>query len=154
VAKVWRAAPEEAETVGDLLVEFRDWMERERPSSESLHEGVRQLIEDPQTEYLLGAAAAGDPPAGVCQLRFRYGLWHEATDCWLEDLYVSDEARGAGLGRALVDAAADRARARGCARVELDVSDANPPALALYEAAGFATGKDPGTHDLLMRLAL
>ena len=137
-----------------LLLAFRDWMGRDHPSGESLREGVTRLIEDPQTEYLLGAAAAGDPPTGVCQLRFRHGLWHEATDCWLEDLYVSDDARGAGLGRVLVDAAAERARARGCARVELDVSDANPPALALYEAAGFATGKDPGTRDLLMRLAL
>lgn len=137
-----------------LLAGFRDWMGRDEPSDESLLHGVRRLIEDPQTEYLLAAAALGDRPAGVCQLRFRYGLWHETTDCWLEDLYVSDDARGAGLGGALVDAAADRARGRGCARVELDVSEANPAALALYEAAGFATGKDPGTRDLLMRLPL
>ncbi len=137
-----------------LLVGFRGWMGRDEPSDEALKQGVARLIEDPQTEYLLAAGAPGDSAAGVCQLRFRYGLWHDAPDCWLEDLYVSDAARGAGLGRALVDAAADRARARGCARVELDVSDANPPALALYEAAGFATGKDPGTRDLLMRLPL
>lgn len=137
-----------------LLVEFRQWMGREVPSDESLRGGVSRLIEDPQTEYLLAAAAPGDAPAGVCQLRFRYGLWHGAVDCWLEDLYVSDDARGAGLGRALVEAAIQRARARGCARVELDVSDANQPALALYEAAGFATGKDPGRCDLLMRLRL
>jgi len=154
VAKVWRATPEEAETVARLLLAFRDWMGRDHPSGQSLRKGVARLIEEPQTEYLLGAADPGEAPAGVCQLRFRHGLWHEATDCWLEDLYVSDDARGAGLGRALVDAVADRARTRGCARVELDVSDANPPALALYEAAGFATGKDPGTRDLLMRLAL
>jgi len=140
--------------VAGLLADFRGWMGRERPSDESLLAGVCRLIEDPQTEYLLAAASAGEPPGGVCQLRFRYGLWHEALDCWLEDLYVSGDARGAGLGRALVDTAADRARARGCARVELDVSDSNPPALALYEAAGFATGKDPGTRDLLMRLPL
>lgn len=137
-----------------LLADFRDWMGRDEPSDESLLDGVSRLIEDPQTEYLLAAVASCDRPAGVCQLRFRYGVWHEATDCWLEDLYVSADARGAGLGRVLVHAAADRARARGCARVELDVSEANPAALALYEAAGFATGKDPGTRDLLMRLPL
>jgi GNAT superfamily N-acetyltransferase len=154
VTQVWRAAPEEAGTVAALLVEFRGWMGREKPSDEQLLAGVRRLIEDPQAEYLLAAPAAGDRAAGVCQLRYRYGLWHDAVDCWLEDLFVSDDARGAGLGRALVDAAAERARARGCARVELDVSDGNPPALALYEAAGFATGKDPGTRDLLMRLRL
>lgn len=154
MAKVWRATQDEAEAVASLLSKFRDWMGRDHPSGESLLRGVTRLIEDPQTEYLLAAADPHGPPAGVCQLRYRHGLWHEATDCWLEDLYVSGDARGAGLGRALVDAAAGRARARGCARVELDVSDANPPALALYEAAGFATGKDPGTRDLLMRLPL
>jgi len=140
--------------VAALLVEFRHWMGRDTPSDETLLAGVERLIEDPQTEYLLAASAAGQRAAGVCQLRYRYGLWHDAVDCWLEDLFVSDDARGAGLGRALVDAAAERARARGCARVELDVSDGNPPALALYESAGFATGKDPGTRDLLMRMRL
>ena len=38
--------------------------------------------------------------------------------------------------------------------MELDVSEANPAALALYQAAGFSTGNDPGTRDLLMRLPL
>ncbi len=87
-------------------------------------------------------------------MRFRYGLWHAAADCWLEDLYVDERARGSGLGRALVEAVADRARERGCARVELDVSESNPAALALYEGLGFATGKDSGSRDLLMRLPL
>jgi len=135
-------------------VAFREWMGRDSPSEKSLRAGVTRLLADPATEYLLGAVEAGGQPAGVCQLRFRYGIWHAATDCWLEDLYVADKARRSGLGRALVRAAAGRARERGCARVELDVSESNPAALALYEDLGFATGKDPGSRDLLMRLSL
>jgi hypothetical protein len=30
----------------------------------------------------------------VCRLRFRYGVWYDALDCELEDLYVDESARG------------------------------------------------------------
>jgi len=154
VSHVWRADPAEAEVVAGLLAQFRDWMGRKGPSDESLRSGVERLIADPHAEYLLGVTEAEGPPAGVCQLRFRHGIWHEATDCWLEDLFVNEHARGSGLGRSLVTTAAERARERGCARVELDVSESNPAAMALYLDLGFSTGKDSGTPDLLMRLFL
>lgn len=155
VSVVWRAGAEEAETVAGLLVEFRDWFGRDTPSSASFLSSVRRLIEDPSVEYLLGAAAAGEHPAGVCQLRFRYAVWHAAEDCWLEDLFVRDEARGSGLGLALTLGALDRARDRGCARVELDVNESNGPARNLYEGLGFAAAAAQGEpRNLLMRLAL
>jgi len=155
VAAVWRAGGEEAHTVAGLLVEFRDWMGRDEPSGADLLDGVRRLIEDPATEYLLGAVKPGGDPAGICQLRFRYGIWHTAFDCGLEDLFVREQARGTGLGRALCRAALTRARDRGCARVELDVNEANYPALALYQGLGFSWLADPsGTRNLLMRAHL
>ncbi len=152
VAVVWRAGIEEAQTVAGLLVEFRDWLGRDAPSAASFLSGVRRLIEDPSVEYLLGAVSAGKPAAGVCQLRFRYGVWHAADDCWLEDLFVGETNRGAGVGQALTRGALDRARDRGCARVELDVNESNLAALALYERLGFSAESDPpGGRNLLMR---
>ena len=38
----------------------------------------------------------------------------------------------------------DRARDRGCARVELDVNESNGPARALYEGLGFTSAAAPG----------
>ena len=103
------------------------------------------------TDFLL----AGDPPAGVCQLRYRYAIWTESEDCWLEDIFVEASARGSGVGRALVEAAFERARERGCARMELDVNEANPAALRLYESLGFEAWSDPpGGRNLLMRRRL
>ena len=141
--------------VTGLLVEFRDWWGRATPSSASFRSSVDRLIGDPDTEFLLASAARDAAPAGVRQLRFRFSVWHAAQDCWLEDLFVREAARGAGLGAALVEAALERARARGCARVELDVNEQNRTALALYERLGFSAAPEPGAgRSLLMRLRL
>ena len=150
---MWRAAPDEAGVVAELLIEFRDWWGREWPADERFESGVERLIADPATEFLLGARAAGEDPAGVCQLRFRYAVWHDAEDCWLEDLFVRDEARGSGLGRALAEVAVSRARERGCARVQLDANESNAAAVALYERLGFRSGLE-GARSLSMGLAL
>jgi ribosomal protein S18 acetylase RimI-like enzyme len=133
MASIRLAKEDDAPAIASLLAAFRTWFGRDEPSEESLARSVRRLLADPDTEYLV----AGDPPVGVCQLRYRYGVWFEAEDCCLEDLYVRGEARGQGLGRALAEAALERARERGCARIELDVNEANPPALKLYRSLGF-----------------
>ena len=64
-------------------------------------------------------------------------MWTGADDCWMEDLFVRPEPQGRGLGRALVEAALQRARERGCLRVELDVDEDNRAARALYARLGF-----------------
>jgi len=149
---VWRAEPHEARAVVSLLVEFRDWLGRSLPSEESFAASVDRLIGERNTEYLLGATAPGSPASAVCQLRFRFGVWHDAWDCWLEDLFVVEDARRSGLGAALVEAALSRARERRCARVELDVNESNRAAVALYERFGFgAFSESLGARDLLMR---
>jgi len=152
---VWRAEPHEAETVAALLVAFRDHLGVDWPSDNAFLAGVENLIERTDTVFLLGTVDDDHPPAGVAQVRFRPGIWWAAEDCLLEDLFVRPEARGAGLGRALVDATLDLARERGCRRVELDVNEANEAALALYGGAGFSAQDDRyGGRNLFMRRAL
>ncbi len=153
MSHVWLTAADEAGAVAALLIEFRNWWGRDWPPDERFRAGVERLMADPATEYLLGARREGDPPAGVCQLRFRHAVWHDAEDCWLEDLFVREEERGSGLGRALAGAALARARERGCARVQLDTSEANLAAVALYEKLGFHAGL-PGARSLCMGLSL
>ena len=136
-----------------LLIGFRDWYGRSDPPDATFHEGVRRLIAREDTDYLL-AAEDGAEPGGVCQLRSRYGVWMAAEDCWLEDLFVSESARRSGLGEALVAAAIERARDRGCGRIELDVSESNVAAWALYERMGFSPGYKPPAPNVLMGLKL
>jgi ribosomal protein S18 acetylase RimI-like enzyme len=135
------------------MAAFRDHLRLSTPSDDEMRHGVERLLRDAETEFLLAAAEDGAPPAGVAQLRFRYGVWRSGGDCLLEDLYVEESARGAGLGHALVGATLDRARARGCRRVELDVNESNEAAQRLYGSFGFsATSNTYGARDLYMRL--
>ena len=147
--RIWVAGDEDVAAVTRLMIAFRDWWKRDSPGDDAFAAGVDRLLDDPATEFLL-AAPPGRPAAGLCQLRYRYGLWYDAPDCWLEDLYVEDGARRLGIGRALSDAALDRARRRGCRRVQLDVNEANPQALALYRSMGFDSLQDPPGGKLLL----
>jgi ribosomal protein S18 acetylase RimI-like enzyme len=142
---------DDAAAVARLMIGFRNWWQRDEPDDDGFEAGVRRLLADPQTEFLIG----GEPAAGVCQLRYRFSVWTGTEDCWLEDIFVEPQARGSGVGRTLMEAAFDRARKRGCARIELDVNEANPAAMALYESLGFESWSDPpGGRNLLMRRRL
>ena len=55
----------------------------------------------------------------------------------MDGLFVAPEARGLGVGTALLDAICDEAKRRGYAQVRLDVVDSNPRAKALYLHVGF-----------------
>src|SRR3954454_13476221 len=153
--RVWVAAPHEARDVARLMIAFRDHLGLSWPSDNAFLAGVERLLEDPATEFLLAASGDGALPAGVAQLRFRWGVWRAGGDCLIEDVFVAQEARGAGLGHALVAKAVDRARERGCRRAELDVNEANAAALALFASFGFrATANSYGARDLYLRVHL
>jgi ribosomal protein S18 acetylase RimI-like enzyme len=130
--------PDEAEVVAGLLRAFRDWWGYATPDDASLRASVDRLIHDPATEFLLGAPDGASLAAGVVQLRFRHSIWTGTDDAWLEDLYVRDSARRSGLGRALTEYAIERARERGCRRIQLDVNVGNVAAHRLYTALGFS----------------
>jgi GNAT superfamily N-acetyltransferase len=150
VSSVWRASADEAEAVAGLLVEFRDHLGHSRPSGDSFLESVRTLIAHSDTEFWLAAPDDDPTPAAVCQLRFRLSVWTAAEDCWLEDLFVRDSARGQGLGRALVQRALERAAERGCRRVELDTNEDNDAALGLYTSLGFSTESKGNSRSLFL----
>lgn len=153
--KVWRAWPSEAEEVARLLVGFRNYYGRDWPSDNAMLAAVEKLIEQPDVDYLLAAVDEDSPAVGVCQLRYRHSVWTAATDCWLEDLFVEESARGSGVGAALMDAALAQARERGCRRVELDTNETNERALALYHRFGFSErSKGDEGRDLFLGVKL
>lgn len=146
VPQAWRATAEDAHHVVRLLLAFRQWYGK-APTPEveaQFADTVCKLIVRDDVEYLL-AGEGPDGPQAVIQVRYRLSVWTGSEDCWIEDVYVADPARGQGLGRALVETALARARARGCRRAELDVDVVNAPARALYEQFGFRDKSEGGS---------
>jgi GNAT superfamily N-acetyltransferase len=140
-----------SEDVGDvvrLIAEFRDWWGKTEPADDRIRAVVERLIPADSAEFLL--AYEDDRAVGVCQLRYRLSVWTGADDCWLEDLFVTEAARRGGHGRALVEAALESARARGCRRIELDVNEQNTGAIRFYESLGFATEPKPPGRTLFV----
>jgi ribosomal protein S18 acetylase RimI-like enzyme len=143
------AGPQDLEDVVRLVAEFRDWWGKSQPSADVIREVAAQLLDHEHTEFLLAFDDAGGA-VGVCQLRYRLSVWTGAEDCWLEDLFVTESARGGGYGRELVEAAFESARARGVRRIELDVNEQNESALRFYESLGFTTEPKPPGRTLFI----
>jgi GNAT superfamily N-acetyltransferase len=75
-------------------------------------------------------------PAGFALFFTSYSTWRGHHGIRLEDLYVTPELRGQGIGKALLARVAQIAVAEGCPRLEWDVLDWNAPAIAVYERLG------------------
>ncbi|WP_050523736.1 GNAT family N-acetyltransferase [Pseudorhodobacter wandonensis] len=60
--------------------------------------------------------------------------WVAAPDCYLEDLFLAQAARGRGLGRALLDDLIAICRAKGYARLYWHTDEGNARARALYDS--------------------
>lgn len=65
-----------------------------------------------------------------------FSTWTGRKGVYLEDLYVTPEARGSGVGTALLRYLAALAVKRGCGRFEWAVLDWNQPAIDFYTAQG------------------
>ena len=150
--RVVLAGAPEAPQVARLLGEFHDHLGKTRPPAEELEDSVHHVMEGGDGEFLLGFV--GEEPRGIVQLRWRSPVWTRALDGWLEDLFVSERHRRSGLGRALGEAAIERARELGCVRLELDVDADNDPALALYREVGFSNTLKGDAGSSLMGIRL
>ena len=94
------------------------------------------------------AERAGDGLLGyavVVETAFTFDLRPTLT---LKELYVRQDARGAGAGSALFEQVLAHGRARGAGRLKWDVLPTNEPARAFYRRAGGAP--DPGWERWLL----
>lgn len=133
------AGPADVAPLTRLIGGFRDFLGGGEPSNAEIEATVSTLLRDRSTEFLL----IGDPETGFAQLRFRLSVWTGTEDAWLEDLFVEETARGSGHGRRLVEASIERARSRGCGRIQLDVNESNLAAAELYRSCGFRSIHNP-----------
>lgn len=120
---------------------------KNRAAWETLARGYKAFYDTPTTddEYAtawqrllaqdgvhgLGAFVEGEL-VGIVHYLFHTGTWTPRV-CYLQDLYTAPEQRGHGVGRALIAAVADAARAQGCSRCYWLTQQDNTTARALYD---------------------
>ena len=75
-------------------------------------------------------------PQGFALFFHNFSTFEGRPGLYLEDLFVRPEARGAGLGKALLAYLAALAVERDCARLEWWVLDWNEPAIGFYRKLG------------------
>jgi GNAT superfamily N-acetyltransferase len=127
-----------------MLERIRDAGPGERQALEALQLRSSLVWEEYRADLLANPDAIEIPPEQMARVRvaedgdevlgFSLVLEPDRGACELEGLFVEPSVMRGGVGRALVDDAAKRARAEGADRIEVT---ANPRALAFYERLGF-----------------
>jgi GNAT superfamily N-acetyltransferase len=108
----------------------------ELPLPESYLAAFDSIASDPNNELVV--ACLDDRVVGVLQLTFiPYLTYQGSWRALIEGVRVDSGARSAGIGKALLEWAIERARERGCHLVQLTTDKSRPDALRFYEALGF-----------------
>jgi GNAT superfamily N-acetyltransferase len=98
----------------------------------------------PAAEVLI--AEVSGKPVGFALFFGTFSTFLAKPGIYLEDLFVVPEARGLGVGKALLLAVAKIAADRNCGRLEWTVLDWNEPAIGFYKKLGAVPLEDWTTY--------
>src|SRR5690349_10749258 len=149
---MWRSRNEAGEVNGDIAIRFAEPTDaglllrfiRELAAYErapvaviATEDDLRRhgFGSDRQFEAILGFLDG--EAAGFALFHPRFSTWLGRPGMYLEDLYVTEAARGRGVGRRLMTRLAAIAIERGWARIDFQVLDWNP-ARNFYHRLGMA----------------
>ena len=103
-------------------------LEKECFSSPWSENALTEELKNPDSHFLVAEA---DGVAGYI------GVQEICGEAYITNVAVFERHRKLGIGRALLKAAADGAKARGCEFITLEVRVSNTSAVTLYESEGF-----------------
>jgi len=129
------ANPEDLPLIAQLI---RDLAEYERLADEVRFDetvlGTKLFGPRPYAEVVIGELDG--EAQGFALFFHNFSTFEGKPGIYLEDLFVRPEARGSGLGKALLAHLAALALERDCARLEWSVLDWNEPAIGFYQKLG------------------
>ena len=132
--------------------------EREPDAVETTEAQLHEALFGPAPVAWCHVALADDGAVvGFALWHLTFSTWRGTAGIWLEDLFVRPEARGGGLGRALLQELARTCTRRGYSRLAWWVLDWNEPSIGFYRSLG-AVPQDEWTTfrldgEALVRLA-
>ncbi|MFL7963504.1 N-acetyltransferase family protein [Pseudomonas kielensis] len=103
----------------------------ELPEAVSQSTWQRLLDEHEPTHAAL--AWKGDTAVGLVHFIYHRSNWSIENSCYLQDLLVTEQSRGTGVGRQLIEFVYATAKADGCCKVHWLTHETNATAIQLYE---------------------
>jgi GNAT superfamily N-acetyltransferase len=128
------ATPQDSALILRFIRELAEF-EREPDAVKATEESLAHALFDERSAEAVIAEQEGKP-MGFALFFHNFSTWTGRKGLYLEDLYVTPEARGSGVGTALLRHLAGIALDRDCGRFEWAVLDWNTPAIDFYTAVG------------------
>ena len=128
-------AAEEFEELLPLIAAYQRFYEAAEIDETRNRAFFRRFLAPSEDGLLLGARHEGRLVGYAC-LYWHFSSLEAVETVLMNDLYVSAEARGQGIGRALIEATAEVARERGAPFVEWSTAPDNHTAQRLYDSTG------------------
>jgi GNAT superfamily N-acetyltransferase len=133
--EIREARLDEVEELLPLMRGYCEFYEAD-PSDQGVLTMARALIEDPSQGFVLLARESEGPPLGFATVDWKWSMLKGARLGYLEDLFVSPDARGRGIADALIEACAERCRARGMPALQWLTATDNHRARKVYDRVG------------------
>jgi GNAT superfamily N-acetyltransferase len=127
--------PEEVVSALPLFAGYQRFYEVDEPDDQANLAFFTRFCE-PSDDGLLLGAWDGEDLVGFATLYWTFSSTRAAETALMNDLFVVERVRGQGVGRALIDAAAEASRARGCHHLEWYTAPDNATAQRAYDATG------------------
>ena len=132
------------EALARLVAGFRDHLEASGPTDAQIAARLPRLLADDRSELAIAFLEEdGAPAVGYTYTRAHPSLYSDGPEVYLEDLFVEPEARGRGVGSALLRFVEERARSAGARVIALSVNERNEQAQGLYRRHGFEAATEP-----------
>ncbi len=129
------ATPADTPTILQLVRDLAAY-EREPDAVKASEADFEQALFGPRPVAEAVIAEQKGVAIGMALFFTTYSTWTGKPGLYLEDLFVTPQARGAGAGKALLVHLAGIAVARGYSRFDWAVLDWNTPAIGFYKALG------------------